>query len=128
MGHLNIGRLVEDLAKNYLLKNRYKILFCNYRLNHLEIDIIAQKYNVLYFVEVKTCHYQKYDLEKNLDILPEEEFSYAKKQKFIKASELFLIKNYQFRNIECRLMLVAVYLFDNHEPIYKIYDAISNNL
>lgn len=128
MDHLTIGKIGEQLAKDYFLKQKYKILFCNYRLNHLEIDIIALKQNILYFIEIKTRHYQQYDLEKNLNILPEEEFSYIKKQKFITASKLFLAKNYQFKNLQFQLMLITIYLFDDHEPIYKIYENVLETL
>ncbi|MFA5230157.1 MAG: YraN family protein [Candidatus Paceibacterota bacterium] len=128
MNHLAIGKMGEQLAKNYLESQRYKILFTNYRFRHLEIDIIASKSQTIYFVEVKTRHYQNYQPEKDLNITPEEEFTCSKKQKFIKASELFLIQNYQLRNRHFQLMLIAVYLFDDHEPIYKIYETISNNL
>jgi len=128
MNHISVGKIGEQLTKDYLTKKHYKILFCNYHLNHLELDIVAKKQNILYFVEVKSRHYQKYKFEKNLNILPEEEFSCAKKQKFIKASELFLIKNYQFRNLQTQLMLIAIYLFDDHEPIYKIYENVLENI
>ncbi len=128
MDHLTIGKIGEQLAKDYLTNQHYKILFTNYRFRHLEIDIIALKSRTIYFVEVKTRHYQNYKLEKDLNITPEEEFTTAKKQKFIKASELFLLQHHQFKNYQIQLSLLALYLFDDHEPIYKIYDTISNYL
>lgn len=48
-----IGRQAEDAAANYLKKNGYKILAQNWRTRWCEIDIVAQKANVTYFVEVK---------------------------------------------------------------------------
>ena len=49
------GKYGEDIAKDFLIKNGYKILETNYRYSRVaEIDIIAEKSDVLYFVEVKT--------------------------------------------------------------------------
>ena len=51
----NIGEIGENLACWFLLKNKYKILFRNYREKFDEIDIIARSFDgVLVFVEVKT--------------------------------------------------------------------------
>lgn len=125
MDHLTVGKIGEQLAKDYLTKQKYQILFSNYRFHHLEIDIIALKHKTLYFFEVKTRNYRAYQLEKDLDILPEEEFTHSKKQKFIKASDLFILKNYQFKNYQIQLNLLAIYLFNDHPPIYKIYENIS---
>lgn len=53
--NLKIGQLGEDLASQYLLNNKYKIITRNYRETWGEIDIIAQDPNkTLVFVEVKT--------------------------------------------------------------------------
>lgn len=50
-----LGRLGEFLAVNHLRTLGYYILECNWNLHHgYEIDIIAEKDNVLHFVEVKT--------------------------------------------------------------------------
>lgn len=50
-----IGKVGEDIAKNFLIKKGYKILEMNYRFSRVaEIDIIATKKDILHFVEVKT--------------------------------------------------------------------------
>ena len=62
MNTKELGDLGEKLACEYLVKNEYKILGRNYRINFGEIDIIAQKNQKLlgkndktiHFVEVKT--------------------------------------------------------------------------
>jgi len=51
---LNIGRIGEKLAVDFLLQNNYTILEKNFRTKSGEIDIIAQKNNKISFVEVKT--------------------------------------------------------------------------
>ena len=50
----DLGKFGEDLACEYLVKNGYKIIGRNYRINFGEIDIIAREGDTLCFVEVKT--------------------------------------------------------------------------
>lgn len=51
--HNDIGFKGEDMAVNYLVAHGYDIVERNWKLNHLELDIIARKGNRLVFVEVK---------------------------------------------------------------------------
>ena len=50
----SVGKIGEDLAASHLEKNDFNILERNYRFGHGEIDIIAEKDNMLIFFEVKT--------------------------------------------------------------------------
>ena len=52
--HNELGKIGEQLAIDYLLKNGYKIRERNYRYLKAEVDIIALKENTLVAVEVKT--------------------------------------------------------------------------
>lgn len=52
--HNEIGKWGEQLAYEYLVKNGYAILERNWRMRHLETDIIAMKGPRIIFVEVKT--------------------------------------------------------------------------
>jgi putative endonuclease len=52
--HNELGQLGEDLAVDFLQKNGYEILDRNWRFQKAEVDIIAQKKDVLAVVEVKT--------------------------------------------------------------------------
>ncbi len=53
------GNQGETFAVEWLTKNKYTILACNYRTKYGEIDIIAQQKEVIAFVEVKlrSCNY-----------------------------------------------------------------------
>ena len=48
------GALGEQTAVDYLRKRGFLIVERNYRIGHSEVDIIAQRYDELHFVEVKT--------------------------------------------------------------------------
>ena len=52
--HNQLGKKGEQLAVNFLIENGYDIVERNYRFNKAEVDIIAQKEDVLAIIEVKT--------------------------------------------------------------------------
>jgi len=52
--HNEFGKLGEQKAVDFLVENGYEIKYKNYRYLKAEIDIIAQKKNVLAIVEVKS--------------------------------------------------------------------------
>jgi putative endonuclease len=53
MSSTDTGRKAEKAASVYLEMRGYKVLERNWRRPDAEIDIIAKKDNVIYFVEVK---------------------------------------------------------------------------
>jgi putative endonuclease len=52
--HNEFGKLGEQKAVDFLVENGYEIKYKNYRYLKAEIDIIAQKANILAIVEVKS--------------------------------------------------------------------------
>jgi len=85
-----LGILGEKIAKKYLEKKGYKILAQNYipgwaGFGKKEIDIIAQKENLIVFFEVKT-------LQENNIFSPEEKVNYQKRKRIIKVAESFLLE------------------------------------
>ena len=52
--HNDIGKWGENIACDILVGKGYAIIERNWRLNHLEIDIIASKGSRIVFAEVKT--------------------------------------------------------------------------
>lgn len=51
--HNEFGKEGEEIAVDYLIKNGYIIKYRNFRYLKAEIDIIAQKGNILAMVEVR---------------------------------------------------------------------------
>lgn len=78
-----LGRWGEDYTANYLVKNGYVILERNWHCRFGEIDLIAQKGEILAFVEVKT---------RRLGSLttPEEAITAAKRHKLYLSAECYL--------------------------------------
>ncbi len=52
--NLRTGQIGENIAKEYLEKNGYKVIEQNYKTKYGEIDLVAKKGNELVFVEVRT--------------------------------------------------------------------------
>ncbi|MEK7460092.1 MAG: YraN family protein [Patescibacteria group bacterium] len=49
-----IGRLGEDIATKYIKNKGFSIIDRNYRKKYGEIDVIAEKAEILHFIEVKS--------------------------------------------------------------------------
>jgi putative endonuclease len=52
--HNEVGKIGENLAKEFLEKQGYKIIEQNYKTKYSEIDLITQNKDELIFVEVRT--------------------------------------------------------------------------
>ncbi|HCM34899.1 YraN family protein [Chryseobacterium sp.] len=51
--HNDFGKIAEDMAADYLQKSGYKVIARNFRFQKAEIDIIAEKNDLIIIVEVK---------------------------------------------------------------------------
>lgn len=58
--HNDLGNLGEQIAIDFLINKGYHIIEKNWRFQKAEIDIIAQKKDVLVCVEVKTRSTQEF--------------------------------------------------------------------
>lgn len=79
------GQSGEDLAVAYLTDNGYTILERNWRIGHLEVDIIATNNDFLVIVEVKTR-------KSNVFGEPEEFVTVQKQRNLIRAAAAYITK------------------------------------
>ncbi|MBC8156144.1 MAG: YraN family protein [Bacteroidetes bacterium] len=112
--HNDTGKAGEEQAARFLADNGYEILARNYRHQHAEIDLIAQKGKLLIFVEVKT--------RTNLSFgNPEEFVSYEKTKLIMKAAEHYIFANdWQY---DIRFDIVSVAMAGNRTQVRHIEDA-----
>lgn len=101
-----IGKIGEDLAKDYLVKQGYQIVATNFHTRFGEIDIIVQDKDTLVFVEVKT--------KVGLDFGPPEAMFTPRKYDRVKRMATVYLKG---RDVPCRIDLVAIVLDPTHQPI-----------
>ena len=112
--HNELGKIGEQLAIDFLIKNDYKILEKNYRFLKAEVDIIAQKEEVLAAVEVKT---RTSDYFGN-----PQDFVNPKKIKLL----LSAIDNYVVErdlDVEVRFDIIAIIQNKNETKIEHLKDA-----
>ena len=117
--HNLIGNKGEELARVYLRKNDYHILHSNWRFRKNEIDIIAEKNNLLVVVEVKTRTSGYFENPK--------EAVTKRKQKFIiQATEAYI---HEFDiHYEVRFDVIAITIVNNETKIEHIKDAFQPSL
>lgn len=112
--HNETGKQGEAEAVRYLQDKGYQILERNYRHQHAEIDLIAQKNKLLIFIEVKT--------RTNLSFgNPEEFVSYTKTRLVMKAAEHYIFTKDWHHDI--RFDIVSVSLANGTTQIRHLEDA-----
>lgn len=98
--HNELGKIGEEIAAQYLLRNGYKILRQNFFFDKAEIDIIAQKEEgTVVIVEVKT---------RNSDFFgdPQSFVTPAKIKLLVKAANEYIVSNEL--DVEVRFDIIAV--------------------
>ncbi len=94
MNPKQLGNFGENIACYYLKNKGYKILDKNYSRKWIqgpqkgEIDIVAKKDDVIYFIEVKTL--TESDREQPSVISPEEKVNFQKQKQLIKITQDWL--------------------------------------
>jgi len=114
MDHNELGKWGEVFASNYLARNGYNILERNWFFAKAEIDIIAQKGEILVICEVKT---------RNSDFFgdPQDFVTPAKIKHLVKAANEYIVsKNL---DVEARFDIIAVLKNKNQEKMEHFEDA-----
>ena len=112
--HNDFGKAGEEIARNYLIKNSYRIIEYNWRTGKLELDIIAENENFIVFVEVKTRHSRIVEE-------PESSVNKKKQKQIIKAADIYLRIN--DINTEARFDIISILIEKNNININHIKDA-----
>jgi putative endonuclease len=99
--HNQLGKEAEQMAVNYLLKNGYEILHCNWRYSRYEIDIIARKNDLLRIVEVKALRTSQLRY-------PEESVTKKKFKYLLKAADEFLFQNQEYRHVQFDILSITI--------------------
>jgi putative endonuclease len=112
--HNELGKLGEELSVEFLQKNGYDILETNWTFQKAEIDIIAQKNNILAVVEVKT--------RSSIDFgSPQDFVKPTKIQLLVKAINEYVISN--DLDLEIRFDIIAISKEGKNFNIEHLEDA-----
>lgn len=110
------GNLGERLAARFLKDGGFKIIETNYRKKWGEIDIIAEKENILHFVEVKAAVSPAFAKasagkhETNDFYRPEENIRAWKKQRMARAIKTYLLDKKILDEKEFLIDVIAINL------------------
>ena len=113
--HNELGKIGEELAVQYLLKNGYKILCRNFYFDKAEIDIIAQKEEgTLVIIEVKT---------RNSDFFgdPQSFVTPGKIKLLVKAANEYVVS--KELNVEVRFDIIAILKNQKQERLEHFENA-----
>ncbi|PXW14395.1 putative endonuclease [Chryseobacterium sp. CBTAP 102] len=113
--HNDFGKIAENLAADYLQKNGYTIKARNFRFKQNEIDIIAEKDNLIIIVEVKAR-------STDIFLLPQEAVTKTKIKSIVSAANHYL-EEFN-KDQEARFDIISVLPDDNKNLIVNhIKDA-----
>ncbi len=107
-----LGVIGEELARQFLSFEGYKILLKNYECALGEIDLIAKESGALVFIEVKTRSSDAFGD-------PVEAVTFTKRRQIVKAAKFYL-KRYGIHNVPCRFDVVSVVIPKNGEPNLRV--------
>jgi putative endonuclease len=112
--HNQLGKKGEQLAVDFLIKKGYSIKERNYRFGKAEVDIIAEKSNILAIIEVKTRSSSDFGL-------PQEFVKPKQIQQLVKVVDNYVLKN--DLDVEVRFDIIAIVKAGNDFTIEHLKDS-----
>jgi putative endonuclease len=100
MDRRTLGSYGEKAAEGYLLDQGYTILDRNWRCEHGEVDIIAQREQTVVFVEVRTRSSSRYGT-------PEESITRYKAERLVLTMQMYL-EDHALHHENWRIDLIAI--------------------
>ena len=119
MNNKQTGKFGEVTACNFLRNQGFKILETNYRYSKIaEIDIIAQKSDIIHFIEVKTRTQNSCN--------PIEAVTKTKLNSIVKCAQFYL-SNSKTRYKQMQIDAIGITLDNNQKPEINFIENISLN-
>lgn len=112
--HNELGKIGEEKAYQFLIRNDYKVLCRNWQYRKCELDIIAEKDGMLVVVEVKTRSSIEFES-------PKEAITLRKQKQIILGTNAYIEEN--DIHLECRFDVVSVLILKEKVEIELIEDA-----
>ena len=107
--HNEFGKIAEDLAVDFLIKAKYKILARNFRYLKAEVDIIAEFENQIIIVEVKARHTDAF-------LEPQEAVNKKKIKLLISAANYYIEEN----NIDKEVRFDIISILPNKQKTLEV--------
>jgi len=110
-----LGMRGEEIARDYLKKQKFRLMESNFRCRCGEIDIIARDSSTLVFIEVKTRRTATYG-PPQLSITP------FKQRQISKAALAYLAQN-RLESVDARFDVIGILLSDGPPVVEHIRNA-----
>ena len=114
-----LGKKGEQLVAEYLKQQGFTLLAQNYRQTCGEIDIIAQKKEVIAFIEVKLRTHHYYTIA---DLIPK-----SKQKKIIQTARFFIAQNFSHTDYIYRFDVAFLEPLENDYTITYIPNAFTQS-
>ncbi len=95
------GKIAEDIAANYLVRQGLKLIDRNFRSRFGEIDLIGLEKEILVFIEVRYRNN-----ESHLSVV--ETIDQRKCKKLVTTSKYFINKHRNYQSNQCRYDVIAI--------------------
>lgn len=123
-----IGEIGENIAVKFLVKHGFSILDRNYTKKWGELDIVAEKNNKIYFIEVKSVSQNNvYNVNREtLDqYRPEENMHPRKMKRIARTIQTYILSKSVPENKEWQVDLLVVFLdIENKKAKVKVVKDI----
>ena len=122
-----IGKIGENIAVKFLMKHSFSILDRNYTKKWGEIDIVAEKDNRLYFVEVKSVSRETLDsvLDETSEYKPEDNMHPWKLKRLARTIQTYLLsKRLDEKEWQVDLLVVFLDLKNKKARVKVVKDII----
>lgn len=126
--HNDIGKLGEEIASQWCVRNGYEIVSRNYRKKLGEIDIVARETDgIIHFIEVKTVSYEtKSDLDWSVSHetwRPEEMVHKHKQIRMMRTIEMWLQENPEVLTYKIDVITVRIVPREKYAKI-KVFENL----
>lgn len=108
--HNELGKIGENIAASFLMKQGFKVLERNYRTPFGEIDIITEKDKKLRFVEVKSVKVRSLSDVMRLPIQPQENITARKWNNLVTSVAIYLKHRTVSSETRWQIDLACVYI------------------
>lgn len=121
-----VGKLGEDVAEKFLVKHGFSILDRNYTKKWGEIDIVAEKGNVIHFIEVKAVARKDFVTQETIDYYrPEDNVHPWKLKRLSRTIQTYLLHKKAPDEKEWQLDIMAVFLdMDKRQARVRITENV----
>jgi putative endonuclease len=114
LNHQSLGQQGESIARAYV-RRHCTILHANWKCGRREIDIIAQKEQQLFFIEVKTRSTDRFGW-------PEEAVNHRKEEHIRSVAEQYLLQ-YDLGPVAIRFDIIAITFFGEAYELLHLKDV-----